>query len=115
MYRQALTRTLADAQERHALNRAKAMLFTLYTENRPNLAALVSRYFQGATIYNGVGLWQGETEHSAVVEIVGTMDDLQRVVFLAGDIREVNKQQSVLLTYGPVSSILVGDPQREEE
>ena len=103
-----LTCRLTEAQE----TKARAvitgpMLFTIYTEDRDNLLTLVSRYFADATFINATGLYNGQTELAKVIEIVGTLADLQKVVFLAGDIKEVNQQQSVLFTYAPVNSFSV--------
>ena len=99
-----LTQRLADAQGFPTLplepSVSHAVVFSLYTEQHPNLLALVSRYFDGATIYPyAFGLWPGGVEHTAVIEIVGTMDDLQRIVHMAGDIKTVNAQTSVLVTW----------------
>jgi hypothetical protein len=113
---QAITRNLADAQTAHAYRKLAAerqgdsVLYTLYTEDYPNLIELVSRYFPGATLYYAIGWWQGGIESSRVIEIVGKHDDLQRIVHLAGDIRHVNNQSSVLVTWAPVNSLLVSEP-----
>ena len=104
-----LTRKLTAAQESHLVTSVypPAILFTLYTEDKDNLLTLVSRYFKSATLINAVGLYNGQTELAKVIEIIGTLDDLQSVVHLAGDIKEVNKQESVLFTYAPVNSFVV--------
>ena len=86
-----------------ALDGPQAILFSLYTEDKPHLARLVSRYFDGATIYPAEGVWQREREHAAVIQILGTFADLQRIFDLAGDIRVVNDQQSVIVTWQTVS------------
>ena len=103
----SLTRNLAAAQERHAasLQNNTAIVWRLYTEHRGNLTMLVSRYFSGATLIAAQGLWQGLVELSTVIEIVGTGADLQNIVFLVGDIKVVNNQSSVLVTYAPVSRL----------
>lgn len=82
-------------------------LYTLYTEDKPNVAELVSRYFTGATIYHASGLWNGALESTIVVEIVASETDLQNIVNLAGDIKHANAQDSVLVTWARVSSLLV--------
>jgi hypothetical protein len=82
------------------------MLYRIYTENFANLPELVARYFGGATIYDGLGLWQGgQQEQSAVIEIIGHENDLQSVTFLAADIKQVNSQQSVIVTWARVSTL----------
>jgi hypothetical protein len=94
---------LAREQERKALN--TAIVYRLYTEDSRNLAELISRYFAGATIVYGTGLWMGVVEIGAVIEIVATKNDLQDIVSLAGDIKIVNHQSSVLVTWAPVSRL----------
>ncbi len=84
-----------------------AVVFRIYTEDFPNLQDLVSRYFGGFTIFPTTGVWAGFTENSTVIEIIGTHADLQTIVHLAGDIRIVNNQTAVLVTWNPTSSLLV--------
>lgn len=79
--------------------------YRIYTEDRRGLSTLVARYFDGATILQGLGLWCGETEGSAVIEILGTRADLQNIVHLAGDIRFTNEQSSVIVTWEPISRL----------
>ena len=93
----ALTQSLAESQERHA--HTTVVTYTVYTESKPNLSRLIARYFPGATIHYGLGLWQEQTEPSATISIVGTFADLQRIADLAGDIRVVNEQSTVLVTW----------------
>lgn len=103
-----LTRRLTLAQEQHANHEATA--FYLYTEDRGNLAELTARYFSGATIFHADGIWTPPAnsnglpqptvrESAAVIGIIGTRDDLQRIFDLAGDIRTANTQTSVLVTW----------------
>jgi hypothetical protein len=66
------------------------------------LRVLITRYFSGATVLHGSGVWQGQAEPATVVEIIGTSNDVQRVADLAGDIRETWKQESVLVTWSDV-------------
>lgn len=104
-----LTRKLADAQDSggNRVEFSPSVEYRLYTEFYPNLLELTARYFDGATLYFGDGLYQGNVEHGGVIEIVATQDDLQTVVFLAGDIKHVNNQHSVLVTYAPVTAVSV--------
>ena len=72
-------------------------IYRLYTERRSNLAELTSRYFDGFTLIDAVGYWEGNAEPSAIIEVIGTSFDYARVFALARDIRETNGQQSVYL------------------
>lgn len=108
----SLTQNLAQAQEKHAeRTRATAPAFNtfkrvyrLYTETVAwvDVKALVKRYFDGASIFFGVGLdarTQQRDELATMIEIVSSLPDaLQRAVNLAGDLRQAGNQISVLLT-----------------
>lgn len=89
------TQALAAAQVSAALG--IPTVFRLYTEDRANIAELVSRHFDGASIQTVTGLWRGQTERGAVVEIVGRSDDGNRIVALATDIARTNGQTEVLV------------------
>ena len=105
-----LTRKLTEAQENHGSNRATfnpSVEYRIYTEFYPNLLELTARYFAGATLYFAEGLYEGNIEHSGVIEIVAKQSDLQSVVFLAGDIKHMNAQASVLVTYAPITAVSV--------
>lgn len=101
-----LTRNLAARQETAARIGsplpAGPIRFSLYTEDRPGLSDIIGRYFDGATIHNGIGLWRGSVERSAIVEILGTREDVTRVFYLAGDIRAAGRQSSVIVTWEPI-------------
>lgn len=118
----SLTRRLAAAQEKHAAailhSPFAAVRYTLFTEDVDWLAGLavpgllpelVGRYFKGATILYGDGLWQGTIERAACIIIIGTHADLQRVFDLAGDIRVKRGQSTVLVTWEPVLQFVVDE------
>jgi hypothetical protein len=100
---------LANSQEsaafetRAKLETTQAVLYELYTENTDTLYALVGRYFKGATFISGIGLWEGTAEYAAVIKILGTRQDLQRILDLAGDIRVTNHQSNVIVTWSAVN------------
>ena len=107
-----LTAALADKQEAHAAH--AAILYRLYTEdvagdihasNGGSAGALVARYFAGATILPALGFWNHQTEASLVIEILGTLRDLQTVIHLAGDIKQENAQSFVLVPWIRVSRL----------
>jgi NAD(P)H-hydrate repair Nnr-like enzyme with NAD(P)H-hydrate dehydratase domain len=88
-------------------NDSTTIVYRLYTENAANLPDLVARYFPAATLYDGLGLWQGKQEQSCVIEVVGLRSDLQQIVFLADAIKFTNHQQAVLLTYHRIDTMTV--------
>ena len=85
----------------------QAVVYRLYTEDLGNLTELTSRYFSGFTLLFGNGVYQGVAESGVVIEVIGSTSDLQSVVHLAGDIRQVNNQSSVLVTWNNVSLLNV--------
>lgn len=85
-----------------------AVLFTLYTVyGDGHNVERVGRYFDGATLYRVAGFWKGVSEDSEVIEVVGTLDDMQRVTDLAGDIRHAQNETAVLVTYARIGSLMV--------
>ena len=71
--------------------------YTLYTERKENLPELVSRYFDGATLYDAQGLWQKVLELSAAIVILGSEEDESRVLDLAATIKRENEQQALIM------------------
>jgi hypothetical protein len=100
------------AREQQSTGHIKTV-YRLYTEdkNRNRTIALVKRYFEGATLFYGIGLdsrTQWTDENAVMIEIVTSKSDaLQRVVNLAGDIRQTNEQISVLITRQDVTTFEV--------
>lgn len=112
------SKALANAQGSHfdyvtpSAGKVKTV-YRLYTEDvsRVRTRAIVARYFEGATLTYGVGLdtrTQDTDEESLTIEIVTSKADaFQRVLDLAGDIRETNAQVSVLITRHTVTTFEV--------
>lgn len=78
----------------------QAVVYRVYTEDtdtRPEVANLVSEYFNGFTMFSGIGFWRGKKELSLVIEIIADYNDKHKVLRLAGEIKELNKQESVLV------------------
>ena len=80
-------------------------LYHLYTEYRPNLPEIVSRHFDGFTLLQGAGYWLGNSEASAILEILVPTSDTWNglILALARDIKDTNNQQSVYVTQTPVA------------
>lgn len=89
--------------------------YTLFTEGyaedsprRRQLVALVrTRFGLGATIEFGVGVWQGQQEHSARITLVTDLDYDAPVLQLAEDITRGFGQDGVLVTVTPAVGRLV--------
>jgi hypothetical protein len=64
---------------------------------------LVTRFFDGFTLYSARGYWQGKTESSITCEILGTAEDRSKIVTLCQTIREQYRQEQVWFTAEPVS------------
>lgn len=113
-----ITLGMTEAQERAAATaRSQTHVFRVYTAGIPSpggmtledLRLLITRYFDNATIHDALGIYQSKFEESKIIEIVGTLDDLQKAVDLAGDIRMRGAQAHVLVTWTPTSRVDVYD------
>ncbi len=89
-------------------------VFRIYTEdlNRAGIEALVSQRFPGFTIIPANGYWEGHHEESLVIEVIapGNERSVKVVHELAESIRELNNQDSVLVTRARVDSHLIERP-----
>lgn len=84
-------------------------IYRVYTERQTEtqLIPLISALFSGATVYASRGLWEGKTENSTVIEVLGSHEDRAKVFMLARNIREAFAQTSVLVTIQNVSTFEV--------
>lgn len=73
------------------------MLYRVLTENKNkrDILALASGYFQGFTVLEGRGFWQGQQEKSLILEV--ETNDERSVKRLANDIKIFNSQEAVLV------------------
>ena len=55
---------------------------------------IISKYFEGATISNVLGLWEGKTEKSTLIEII--TDQEKNINLLKQDLKTTFKQDSIL-------------------
>ena len=78
--------------------------YRLYTERFPNIAEITARYFDGFSIVESVGYWQGIAELSVIVEIITSESNRWRIDALREFIKTANNQQSVMLTIEPVTA-----------
>lgn len=77
------------------------MLYRIFTENTPEYKEtaidLTAQYFDGFTVLEGVGYWQGAGEHSLCIEVSGHACIRGKVNELAGCIKRRNNQEAVLV------------------
>lgn len=92
---------------RDAKSLPTAVHYRIYTESCPGNIDLVSQYFRGATINEAVGLWNGVREESFIVDVIGTSDDMQRIVFLADALKVNGNQSAVLVEWFLVRTLTV--------
>lgn len=74
--------------------------FRIYTEDkhREEISEETAACFANFTIYLVEGCYQGQSEHSLVIEIVATEASYVLVKTLAESIKHLNNQQAVCLT-----------------
>ena len=75
-----------------------AVCYHIHTEDKKNLGAIVSGFFEGFTVFRGLGYWRETPEHAARIDIIGTVADRPKVLDAAERIRTVNKQEAVYVT-----------------
>lgn len=85
-----------------------SVLYRICTEAVPGFTghleqALAAKGFSGCTLLHGSGLWDTEWESSAVVEIVGTLSDSDRIRTFARQLGQLGSQDSVLVQTIPLS------------
>lgn len=87
-------------------------LYRLYTENKnvEGIKEIINAYFSGYTLIEGVGIWNGISEKSLIVEVVnftGKSNLEAEFKLIAGAIKKLNCQDAVLLTVQEIESKFV--------
>lgn len=80
--------------------------YRIYTERKPNIGKLTSKYFAGFTIYNGTGYWKGKREQCAVIEIIENELLETTLNVLVADLKKTNNQEAVYVTSENVTANL---------
>jgi len=90
------------------------MLIRICTENknRAQVGLLVDKYFNCYSLFQGVGMWNGQVEHSLLIEIaVDDTDDepmaKTAALDLAREIKFLNEQEAVLIEFVPSENVMV--------
>ncbi len=84
---------------------ADVIRYRIHTEHVA--PTLVSKVFDGFSILQCRGYWQGKAESSHVIEILATDADRSKVTALAQTIREQYRQAEVWITVESVSLLRV--------
>lgn len=74
------------------------MLYRIFTEhkNLPAIKCIVADWFDGCTMFEAVGYWQGKREKSLCIEIWGH-EDWWAIKAIVSAIKRVNSQDAVLV------------------
>ena len=75
------------------------MLYRLFTENKnyEQVKNLIREIFVSATIIKAEGLWQGESEHSLIIEVLADDKCEQQIRQLCYNIKKLNQQDKILV------------------
>lgn len=75
------------------------MLYRICTEdiNRPGIERIVSSRFPGFTTLTAHGFWKLQKENSLIIEVVTDVKNEHKIKAIAGDIKALNNQESVLI------------------
>ena len=77
--------------------------YKIYTEdrNRDKIRAIVADYFDGFTMFSGVGIWENKIEKNLTIEIItGHTPDIIKAI--CKKINRLNSQDCCLVTVEPV-------------
>lgn len=79
--------------------------YTIYTENknREELENLLAQYLSSFTILAGKGVYRGQAEPCLVITYIGADGVKGLFESIARDIKQVNEQDSVLVTIEPLT------------
>ncbi len=77
---------------------SERITFSIHTEHKDNLPALVSDAFECFAIFEGTGFWKGIPEKAARIDIIGTHTDRIKVQTLARWIQIENEQEAIYVT-----------------
>ena len=85
------------------------MLYRILTENlnRKGIERIVSKSFKAFSLIKSQGFWEGTKENSLIIEISGSKKIADMVKKSALEIKEVNKQDAVLIQVFSDNSFLV--------
>jgi len=75
------------------------MTFRIFTQYKSKLPEIVSRYFDGFTLTNSLGFYNGSPESSCIIDIdcSGIENPLSRMMSVIEDIKYECCQQEVLV------------------
>jgi hypothetical protein len=81
-------------------------LYRLYTEdlNRGAIVERVGTYFPGFNIREAEGYYKGQRERAIVIELMAPAEQAHVVKFLAAVIKQLNRQECVLVTVQDVDA-----------
>jgi len=73
--------------------------FRIYTENKnqDKIEEIISRHFDGFTIYKAEGFWRLQKEKTLIIEILGESDIVEKINSAAKEIKKENNQDAVLV------------------
>ena len=83
--------------------------YRIYTErkNIGGIKEILDDGFDGYTLIDTVGVWEGETESSLIIEIIGEENQAYDIRTVAQVIGRLNCQDAVLITQAVVKGELI--------
>ncbi len=74
------------------------MIYRIYTEDlkRQEVLAIITKYYQGFTIFEATGFWKLKEEKTIVIEII-SKDSAINIKQICEELKTLNEQESVLV------------------
>ena len=75
------------------------LYFSAHKDCLPDILKSVSAFYEAYTLIETKGCWKGVLEDAYKLEIIGDIDVLKPIYTIAEEIKEIAKQESVLITF----------------
>ena len=73
----------------------------------PPVIDQLADYLRSGFIIQGTGIWLGERERAAVLEVIGDESEIDRLVSRATELSTIAGERSILATASPLSAAVV--------
>lgn len=73
----------------------------------PSVIDALADYLDAGFTVQGLGIWKGEREHAAMLEVVADDAELTRIISRATQLANVANEDSILATVQPINAAII--------